>query len=154
MKSNDKFVIKNIEFIDESNLVENIDLDLKYNGVDITIFSNREESLKHVKEDFNVLMDAGIEKLVKELFIPWLKGDSFKDMDDNKIYEGIKIYQINYDYHRFAGEHSPTKETDYFGEFEFDFESSSEYTKDLLQACAFCLLVNNGKVYKGLNFDI
>jgi len=149
-----EYKIKNIEFIDESSSVEIPQTNLAYNGIEIEIQSNREDSLKHINEDYEVLKKEGIENLIKTMFIPWLKTEKYKDMDDEKIYEGLKLYEINYHYQKYIAKYSPTNQDDFFGEFEFDFESGNEYTKKLLQASAFDVLVCNGKVYKGRNFDI
>ena len=150
----EKFVIKNIEFIDESEKSAVPKTNLNYNGIEINIAANREESLKHVKEDYEVLTNQGIEKLIKEYFIPWLKTEDFKNLDDEEIYKGLKLYSISYQYDKHNDKHSPTGKEDFFGEFEFDFESGNEYTKNLLEASAFVLLVNNGQIFKGRNFDI
>lgn len=149
-----KFEIKNIEFIDESHLINIPKTNLKYNNIEIIISSNSGESLKHIKEDYEVLIKEGLEKFIKNNFISWLKGDEFKDLDDDKIYEGLKLTNISYYYHRIIDKYSPTEKDDYFGEFAFDFESSNEYTERLLQTAEFSLLINNEKIYYGENYDI
>ncbi len=150
----EKFEIKNIEFIDETDIIDIPKTNLKYNDIEILISANKEESLKHIENDYNILTKEGIEKLIKTNFISWLKGNEFKDLDDQKIYNGLQLTNISYHYHRIIGKYSPTEKDDYFGEFEFDFESGNEYTKDLLQASAFVILVNNDKIYFGRNYDI
>lgn len=149
-----EFKIKKIEFIDESDLVDNPKSNLKYNDIEISIGSNSEESLEHIQKDYEALRNEGIEKLIKEHFIPWLKGEKFKDLDDDKIYDGLKITNITYHYQRIIGKYSPTNEDDFFGEFDFDFESSNDYTRDLLQASALVVLVNDEKVYYDRCYDI
>lgn len=149
-----EFKIKNIEFIDESDLTIIPTTNLKYNGIEILIDSNEEESLKHIQKDYEILVNNDIEQLIKMNFIPWLKGEDFENLDDEKIYEGLKLTRISYHYQQIVGEYSPTKKDDFFGEFEFDFESGNDYTENLLQACAFVLLINNGKIYNGRNYDI
>lgn len=149
-----EFKIKNIEFVDESDLIKSPEVDLEYDGVNILISSNSEESVKHIQKDFDTLKRAGIEKLIKEYFIPWLKGEKHQDLEDNEVYNGLKIAGISYQYHRIIGKYSPTGEDGYFGEFEFDFKSSNNYTKDLLQASAFVVLVDDGKIYHDRNYDI
>lgn len=150
----EKFEIKNLEFIDESNKINIPQTNLKYNNIDILISANNEESLKHIEKDYKTLSNEGIEKLIKNNFIPWLKGNEFKSLDDQKIYNGLKLTDISYHYHKIIGKYSPTEKDDFFGEFEFDFKSSNEYTKDLLQASAFVILVNDDKIYFGRNYDI
>ena len=149
-----KFKIKNIEYIDETNKIDIPKTNLKYNNIEILIGANKEESLKHIKKDYKILINEGIEKLIKRYFISWLKGDEFKNLDDEKIYNSLRITNISYNYHRIIDKYSPTKKDDFFGEFEFDFESSGEYTENLLQASALVLLVNNDKIYPGRNYDI
>lgn len=149
-----EFKIKNIEFIDESGLAAIPKSNLRYNNIDIVISSNSEESLEHVQQDFEALKNEGIEKLIKEHFIPWLKGKDFIDLDDDKIYDGIKITNVSYHYQRIIAKHSPTNEDGYFGEFDFDFKSSNDYTRDLLQASAFVVLVKDQKVYYDRSYDI
>lgn len=151
---NKKFELKSIEYIDESDQIVIPKTNLKYNGIEIMIGSNKEESLKHIEEDFEVIKNTGIENMIKTNFIPWLKGDNFKDLNDEEIYNGLRLTDISYSYHRFVAKYSPTEQDDYFGEFEFDFESGNDYTENLLQASAFVVLVNKGKVYFGNNFDI
>lgn len=150
----EKFEIKNIEFVDESNKFDIPKTNLKYNNIDILIGANKEESLKHIEKDYKVLSKEGIEKLIKTNFIPWLKGNEFKELDDDEIYSGLKLTNISYHYHRIIDKYSPNGKDDFFGEFEFDFESGNEYTKNLLQASAFVVLINNDKIYPGRNYDI
>ena len=149
-----EFKIKNIEFVNESDLKKKKKIDLKYNNVDILIGANKEESLKHIEKDYEVLKNEGIEKMIKTGFIPWLKGDEFKNLDNEKIYSGLKLTSISYHYHRIISKYSPTEKDDFFGEFEFDFASNNNYTQDLLQASAFVVLVNDEKIYYGRNYDI
>ena len=150
----EKFEIKNIEFIDETNKINIPKTNLKYNNIDILISANNEESLKHIEKDYKILSNEGIEKLIKNNFIPWLKGNEFKSLDYLKIYNGLKITAISYHYHQIIAKYSPTEKDDFFGEFEFDFESCNEYTKDLLKASAFVILINDDKIYFGRNYDI
>ena len=150
----EKFIVKNIEFIDETEQFDIPKTNLKYNDIDILIGANKNESLKHIEKDYEVLKNEGIEKLIKSRFIPWLKGDEFKNLDDDKIYNGLKLTNISYSYLKIIEKYSPTKKDDFFGEFELDFVSSNEYTENLLQASAFVILINNGKIYYGRNYDI
>ena len=71
---------------------------INYKGILIEIDSNIDESKEHLYEDYSVLKKEGIEKIIKDQFIPWIKGDEFKDKNDNLIYEGLKIYRIVYYY--------------------------------------------------------
>lgn len=150
----EEFKIKNIEFIDETDSNEIPKTNIKYNNIEILISSNKEESLKHVEADFKTLKKNNIEDLIKKNFIPWLKGENYTELDDDKIYDGLKLTNISYNYHNIIAKYSPTNKDDFFGEFEFDFISGNKYTKDLLQASAFVILVNNNTIYFGKNYDI
>lgn len=149
-----EFKIRNIEFVDESYKFNIPKSNIKYNNIEIMISSNVEESLKHVKENFNLLKKEGIENLIKTNFIPWLKGNEFKELEDEKIYFGLKLTDISYSYKFICEKYSPTNKDDYFGDFEFTFESGNDYTKNLLQASMFVLLIKDDKIYFGNNFDI
>lgn len=149
-----KFKLKNIEYIDESNLTEIPKTNIIYNDIEIEIKSNRTESLKHINNDYEVIKKNRIEDLIKSNFIPWLKGEDFKALNDDEIYKGLKLINISYSYHKINEKYSPTNQDDFFGEFEFDFESGNSYTENLLQASAFVLLVNSDKVYYGKHHDI
>lgn len=136
---------------------DNNDLDktnLTYNGIEIKIPMDFIESQKHIQEDFNVIKNTDMEKLIKEQYLPWFKGDDFKDADDEQIYNGLKITAIDYFYHRIVEEYSPTHETDYFGEFQFTLLSSSDYTKDMLDAVSMNILINKGKIVEVSGYNI
>lgn len=149
-----EFKIKNIEFIDESNLITIPKSNLKYNDIEIIISANTEESLKHINNDYEILIQEGIEKFIKNKFIPWLKGIKFQDLDNDKIYNGLKLTYVSYSYDFICEKYSPTKKDDYFGKFKFTFESSNEYTKQLIESSEFELLINNNKIYYGNNYEI
>ena len=42
----------------------------------------------------------------------------------------------------------------YFGQFEFDFESSGEYTADMLEASAMQVYIKDGEIIKVSGYDI
>lgn len=126
--------------------------DYEYNGISVEV--NDEESLKHLGEDFACIQREGIEKIITERFIPWFKGEDFADKDDKKIFDGLRVYSITYTFSKINADYSPTKQEDYFGQFEFDFESSSEYTSDMLEATAMEIYINNGKVVQVSGFEI
>ena len=66
---------------------------LSYNGISIDILEpDEEESKKHIEHDFAVLVRENIEKIIKERFIPWIKGEDFPDKDDDLILEGLRAY--------------------------------------------------------------
>ena len=128
--------------------------DISYNGIDVKIDSHEAESKEHISEDFTALEKAGIEKVIKNDFIKWLKGEDFLDKDDEEIFKGMKVYEISYHYSRIVANYSPTKKDGYFGQFEFCFESSSEYTKEIFEAVAMQVYVYKGKVVKVSGYDI
>lgn len=133
---------------------KSLENDVKYNGVKVDINFDEEESLKHLNRDFKVLENYGIEKIIKKEFLSWLKGEEFKDRDDNKIYDGLKLYEINYHYGKIIEKYSPSGKEGYFGQFEFCFESSSEYTRDILDAVAMVIYVYKGKIIKISGYNI
>ena len=71
-----------------------------YRDNEIIISFNAEESREHIRDDFGVLMNEGIEKIIKERFIPWLKGDQFPDKDDALVYDGLHLTGILYHHGR------------------------------------------------------
>lgn len=128
--------------------------DIQYNGITVNIETNVEESQKHLSYDFSVLKNIGIEKIIKKQFLPWLKGEDFKAKNDNKILEGLKLYEINYYYGKIVEKYSPINKEAFFGQFEFCFNSSSEYTEDMLEAVAMQVYVYEGKIVKVYGYDI
>lgn len=127
---------------------------MKYKDIDILISFNEEESKAHIKSDYEVLNKVGIDNIIKEQFIPWLLGEQFKEKDVNKVFEGLKIYDISYQYGKIIADYSPTKEEDYFGQFEFSFESGSDYTNDIFEAVAMQVYVLNNSIVKVSGYDI
>lgn len=127
---------------------------MKYKDIDIVISSNTEESEEHIKSDYEVLNKVGIDNIIKEQFIPWLLGEQFKDKDINKVFEGLKVYDISYYYGKIIADYSPTKKEDFFGQFEFSFESSNDYTNNILEAVAMQVYVLNGSIVKVSGYDI
>lgn len=83
-----------------------------------------------------------------------LKNEQFKDRDDNKIFEGLKVYNIMYNYGKICSELSPTKEEDFFGQFEFAFESCNDYTADMLESVVMQVYILNGKIVQVSGFDV
>ena len=47
-----------------------------------------------------------------------------------------------------------TGEDAYFGQFEFDFESSGEYTADMMEGSAMQVYVKDGLIVKVSGYDI
>lgn len=73
--------------------------DLKYHDVNIEVF-DVEESKDHLAADYAVLEEYGIENLVKDQFIPWVKGTAYKDRDNDKVFEGLSVDSIAYSYEK------------------------------------------------------
>ena len=146
-------VIENI-FNNQNDDIGKTELYYKDINIKISLNKNYLDSKKHIYDDFKVIENIGIDNIIKENFLPWFKGKDFQDRDDNKIINGLKVVNIDYNYHRIINTYSPTKETDFFGEFVFEFVSSSDYTKDMLEAVSMNIFVNNGKVVKVTGYDI
>lgn len=129
-------------------------MEFTYKDVPIEIEFDIDQSKEHIDQDFRVLCDTGIDSLIKEHFIPWLLNDQFKDRDPQKVFEGLRVFEIFYNYGKIIAKYSPTGEENHFGQFEFDFESSNEYTKDILEASAMKVYILNGKIVKVEGYDI
>ena len=128
--------------------------EISWQGIAVDMPFDVEVSEAHVEEDLGVLERYGIEQIIKERFIPWLKGEEFTDRDDEKIFEGLQLYEITYTYGRIIARYSPTGEENYFGQFEFSFESGSAYTADMLEAVAMQVYVLDGKIVKVDGYDV
>ena len=128
--------------------------DLVYNGVNVVVTFRKEESFKHIYDDFKVLQEHGIERLIKDEFIPWLVSAEFKDRDKDTIFEGLKISHITYTYGMICEKYSPTGADNYFGQFELDLESCSDYTEDMLQQSAIAVYIMDGKVVGTKKWDV
>lgn len=128
--------------------------ELKFNDKNIRITFDIEESKKHIQNDYDVINKEGLDKIIIEKFIPWLKGKDYLDRNDQKILEGLKLYEITYHYHKICDEYSPTGKEDYFGEFEFCFESGNDYVDDMLEAVAMQVYIYNNNVIKVSGYDI
>ena len=125
-----------------------------YKGVPVEISFEPEESRRHLAEDFAVLEKEGIDQIIRERFLPWFKGEEFKDREDEKIFEALRVYEILYSYGRIVAGYSPTGQDAYFGQFEFSFESSGDYTVDMLEATAMQVYVFEGAVVKVDGYEI
>ena len=130
-----KDLFKKKEPVKEMPGAQEIDSGLKYRDISITITFDPEQSKAHIEEDYTVLNKEGIDQIVLKKFVPWLKGDQYADRDDQKVFES-------------------TGEDAYFGQFEFDFESSGEYTADMLEASAMQVYVKDGEIIKVSGYDI
>ena len=127
---------------------------IRYKDMEIVIDFNGEESRAHIRDDFDVLLGAGIEKTIRERFVPWLKGDQYPDRDDALIFEGLHLTEITYHHGRIIAAYSPTGQDDRFGQFAFMFDSGSAYTEDMLEAVAMEVFVIDGKIVKVSGYDV
>ncbi|MDE6731622.1 MAG: hypothetical protein K2J77_01925 [Oscillospiraceae bacterium] len=119
----------------------------KYNCVAVEV-EETEESLSHIDEDFATLVKADIDNIIAEKFIPWLKCEEFADRDDKLVFEGLRVCSVTYYYY------SPSGEGGFFGRFEFDFVSSSDYTEDMLECVAMEVYIQNGEVVRVSGFEV
>ena len=127
---------------------------MKYNNIEIQISYNDSESKNHIEEDFQTIMNKGIDNIIKENFIPWLTATDYKDADKNKIFEGLKLFKIEYHYGKIIDKYSPTGETNFFGQFDFCFESGSKYTDDIFEAVGMEVIILNGEIVQVNGYDI
>lgn len=127
---------------------------VKYKDVEIEILDDTEDSKNHFYEDYNIILQEGIDKIIEERFIPWLKGDEFNDKDDAKILEGLKVYNVIYRYNKIIEKYSPIEKEGYFGVFEFHFESSTDYVSDILETVAMEIYIYDAKIVKVSGYDI
>lgn len=127
---------------------------MKYKNIDIRIISNVEESKQHLEKDYETLQNKGIDNIIKEQFISWLLGDLFKEKSIDKVFDGLKIYDITYNYGKISENYSPTGEENYFGQFQFCFESCSKYTNDIFDVVAMNIYILNNSIVKVDGYDI
>lgn len=127
---------------------------ISYNNIQININSNKEISSMHIEQDFKTIQTKGIENLIKEELIPWLLNTQFVDKDKNKVCDGLKINKITYHYGLVVEAYSPTKKTDYFGQFEFIFVSANDYTKDILEACSMIVYIKDDSIVNVEKYDV
>lgn len=130
--------------------------DLYYNDINIQIAINKNyfDSKKHIYDDYKKLENIGIDTIIKDRFISWLKSEKFKDIDNDKFLNGLKIISIYYDYYKINDTLSPTKKTDFFGVFVFKFVSISDYTKDMLESVCMSIFINNDNIVEVTGYDI
>ena len=133
---------------------ETVIKDLEYKGVNVVVTFRKDESMEHVYDDFKALEEHGIDRVVKEEFIPWFVAADFADRDGDKVLVGLKIVHISYTYGMICEKYSPTGAENYFGQFELIFESCSEYTEDMLQQTAMEIYMLDGKVVGTRKWDV
>ena len=127
---------------------------LFFRGIEVRIDPPDEESQKHVAADSEVIQREGLDNIIRTRFITWFKGEEFADRDDGMIFDGLKLYDVLYQYGRITGKYSPTGEEGFFGQFEFDFESGSDYTADMMEAVAMQVYIFNGEIVKVDGYEI
>lgn len=127
---------------------------ITYKDIEVIIDFDADESREYIREDFDALLNEGIELTIREKFVPWLKGEQFPDKEDGLVYDGLHLTDILYHHGRIIAKYSPTGEDDRFGQFEFMFDSCSEYTQDMLEAVAMQVYVKDGKIVKVSGYDV
>ena len=127
---------------------------IEYRNVAIEIEYDIDESKKHISEDYAILQKEGIDDIIKKYFIPWLKADTYKDKDDNLIYEGLEIYGITYRYGMIGARYSPNEKEEMIGQFDFFFRSGNEYTADMLESVAMQIYISDGKIVKVDGYEV
>ncbi len=149
-----KDLFKKKEPVKKTPAVQEIDSGLKYRDITVIITFDPEQSTAHIEEDFAVLNQKGIDQIILKKFVPWLKGDQYADRDDLKVFENISVYAAEYHFGRIIAKYSPTGDDAYFGQFEFDFESSGDYTADMMEGCAMQVYVKDGAIVRVSGYDI
>lgn len=138
-KLKDNLQIENI-FNNENNNLNKTNI--FYNNVEIIISTNILESKKHVYNDYKLLGDKQIEKLIREKFIPWLKEGVNNDYNNDRIFDGLEVYMVTYGYF-----------VDY-SKFVFSFESNTDYLNNLLQAADMEIIIKDGEISKINCYDV
>ena len=77
---------------------KNIITNYSYGEIPVEVEYNIDASMEHLPDDFETLKKEGIDNIIKERFIPWLKTDEFRDRDVELIFKGLKLYSIVYCY--------------------------------------------------------
>lgn len=127
---------------------------VKYKDVEIEIDHDTEDGKHHFYEDYDVILQEGIDKIIKERFLPWLKGEEFNDKDDDKILDGLKVYNVLYRYKKLIAKYSPTEKEGDFGVFEFHFEPTNDYASDIFETVAMEIYIFDHKIVKVSGYDI
>ena len=138
-KLKDNLQIENIFNEENSNLNRT---NIFYNNVEIIISTNILESKKHIYDDYKLLDNNQVEKLIREKFIPWLKESVKEDYNDDMIFNGLKVYAIAYKYF------------DDYSKFVFSFEGNTDYVNNLLQAADMEIIIKNGEISKINCYDV
>ena len=63
-----------------------------YGEIPVEVEYNIDASMERLPYDFETLKKEGIDNIIKERFIPWLKTDEFRDRDGKLIFKGLKLY--------------------------------------------------------------
>ena len=165
MKNNDEQTDINNSLLNNDVYQSEYDLDdygdeeifqseLSFRGLNILITYNLDESKKNIYNDYEVLKNTNIDSIILEKLIPWLKGQDYIDMDNQKILNSLKLYEITYTFQKICETYSPIGKEAYFGRFDLDFESDSEYTDNLLQAVRMEIYIHNNKIVDINYYDL
>ena len=88
--------------LDDYDAPKDFKTELRFNDISIKIIFDIEESKKHIQNDYYVINNEGLDKIILEKFIPWLKGKDYLDRDNQKILEGLQLYEITYHYKKYV----------------------------------------------------
>lgn len=122
--------------------------------VEVEVEVTDAESRRQLAEDAAVLTAEGLEAVVRSRFLPWFKGESFSDRDDDRILAGLGMTGGRYTYGRIIEKYAPNGQEGYFGQFEFDFVSTDAYTADMLEATAMEVFVQDGRIVNVSGYEI
>ena len=119
-------------------------------------FELSDAAVKSVDEmnNFETLKKEGIDNIIKERFIPWLKTDEFRDRDGELIFKGLKLYSIVYCYAMIDARYSHSNQQEMAGQFDFFFESGNEYTSDMMESVAMQIYVLHGHIVKVDGYEV
>lgn len=145
---------RKIKSLSESKLIGKTDNYIGYNLTDkiingINIGIKEEKYLKYLDKDFPI-MKSNVNKLIDNELIPWIKPT--KELTFDKIKNDLKLYCISYSYNHIIAKYSPTQKDDYFGEFDFSFESKEGYS--YIQAVEMKVYIKNNEILKVSCYDI
>ena len=120
-----------------------------YGEIPVEVEYNIDASMERLPYDFETLKKEGIDNIIKERFIPWLKTDEFRDRDGELIFKGLKLYSIVYCYAMIDARYSHSNQQEMAGQFDFFIESGNEFSSDMMESVdmqIYVLLVHIVKV--------
>ena len=112
-----------------------------YGEIPVEVEYNIDASMERLPYDFETLKKEGIDNIIKERFIPWLKTDEFRD-------------SIVYCYAMIDARYSHSNQQEMAGQFDFFFESGNEYTSDMMKSVAMQIYVLHGHIVKVDGYEV